>query len=280
MTRREALFSGLSLLACAPVALSGCSGSGEASSSASSSSRGSGTLRVGVRDNIVGFGQYNSTTGKYYGVEIDIAEQMATRMGYASCEYVTVTPDTRKQMLQEGQVDCIVACYSASEHREENFDFSPAYYTDAIVLMVEKSSLISSVEDLNGGTIGTRAGANTAAYVATNLAERGFSSGEVLSANEDNTDVTFDTWHLLEYETYDELSDALERGEIDALAADGAIANSYMDDRRQTLADYKAASQDYAVATQKGSELSAKVSEAIQAMLDDGTISDLIDKWN
>ena len=53
-----------------------------------------------------------------------------------------------------------------------------------------------------------------------------------------------------------------------------------MDDKRQALADYKAASQDYAVATQKGSELSTKVSEAIQAMLDDGTISDLIDKWN
>ena len=31
------------------------------------------TLRVGVRDDIINFGFYNETTGKYYGLEIDLA---------------------------------------------------------------------------------------------------------------------------------------------------------------------------------------------------------------
>ena len=38
--------------------------------------------------------------------------------------------------------------------------------------------------------------------------------------------------------------------------------------------------QDYAVATQKGSNLSQSVADTIQAMLDDGTIATLIDKWD
>ena len=273
LTRREALRLAVSALLCAGAA--GCS-----AASGSKAASGSGTLKVGVRSDIAGMSQLNEANGKYYGLEVDIAEEMASRMGYAGCEYATVTPDSRKEDLLDGNVDCLVACYSASDKRRENFDFSPAYYEDHIVLVCENSSLISKVEDLKGGVFGTLAGANTAAYLANNLTQRGFTDGRVLAANADNTDVSFDTWHLYEYESYSALSDALECGEVDAMAADGAIARAYLNDERSILSDYEAADQDYAVATQKGSDLSQKVADAIQSMLDDGTIAGLIDKWD
>ena len=273
LTRREALRLASAALLCAGTA--GCS-----TVSGSKATSGSGTLKVGVRSDIAGMSQLNEANGKYYGLEVDIAEEMASRMGYAGCEYATVTPDSRKEDLLDGNVDCLVACYSASDKRRENFDFSPAYYEDHIVLVCENSSLISKVEDLKGGVFGTLAGANTAAYLANNLTQRGFTDGRVLAANADNTDVSFDTWHLYEYESYSALSDALECGEVDAMAADGAIARAYLNDERSILSDYEAADQDYAVATQKGSDLSQKVADAIQSMLDDGTIAGLIDKWD
>lgn len=241
---------------------------------------GSGTLVVGVRDDIVSFSQYNEKTGRYYGMEVDLAEEMASRLGYATVEFKTVTPDTRKEMLQSGEVDALVACYSVSESREKNFDFSPAYYTDAIRLLVEKSSLVTSVNDLKGGVIGTVAGANTAPILLQEFKSSGFSTGEIVSANDDNTDVTFDTWHLLEYDSYQELSDALEVGEVDAAAMDGAISNTFMDSKRMLVEDFSVDPQEYAVATQKDSELSGRVSSAVQSMIDDGTIDALIDKWN
>ena len=273
LTRREALRLASAALLCAGTM--GCS-----TVSGSKATSGSGTLRVGVRSDIAGMSQLNEANGKYYGLEVDIAEEMASRMGYAGCEYATVTPDSRKEDLLDGNVDCLVACYSASDKRRENFDFSPAYYEDHIVLVCENSSLMSKVEDLKGGVFGTLAGANTAAYLANNLTQRGFTDGRVLAANADNTDVSFDTWHLYEYESYSALSDALECGEVDAMAADGAIARAYLNDERSILSDYEAADQDYAVATQKGSDLSQKVADAIQSMLDDGTIAGLIDKWD
>ncbi len=264
------------------AAASGGSASGSASTASTStetSSNGS-TLTVGVRADIAGMGQLNQNNGQYYGMEIDLAREMASRMGYQDVEFVTVTPENRKVTLLSGKVDCIVACYSAGGTRSENFDFSPAYYEDHIVLVCENSSLITGVNGLRGGTIGTVAGANTAPYLAKNLTERGFSSGEVLQANKDNTDVTFDTWHLKECDTYQELSDALESGEVDAMAMDGVIANAYMDSSRSILSDYEAAPQEYAVATNKGSGLSDSVAATIQDMLDDGTVAALIDKWN
>ena len=38
--------------------------------------------------------------------------------------------------------------------------------------------------------------------------------------------------------------------------------------------------QEYGVATQKGSKLSKEVKSTIQEMLDDGTIDQMIDKWD
>lgn len=274
--------------AMALCALSACSsgstakqqGEADGNGVSTGNTNGSGALVVGVRSDIVGFSQYNDQTGRYYGMEIDLAEEMASRLGYATVEFKTVTPDTRKEMLQSGEVDALVACYSVSESREQNFDFSPAYYTDAIRLLVEKSSLVTSINDLKGGVIGTVAGANTAPILLQEFKSSGFSTGEVVSANDDNTDVTFDTWHLLEYDNYQALSDALEVGEVDAAAMDGAISNTYMDDKRMLVEDFSVDPQEYAVATQKDSELSSRVSSTIQSMIDDGTIDALIEKWN
>ncbi|MCB7037078.1 transporter substrate-binding domain-containing protein [Eggerthella sinensis] len=261
------------VLSCLLAGLAGCGGSDAKASS------GSGTLRVGVRSDVVGFGYLNEATNKYYGLEIDIAEDMAARMGYADVEFVTVTPDTRKKMLVEGDVDCMIACYSVAASREENFDFSPTYYTDSSVVMVEDSSLITSVDDLKGLTFGTMAGTNTAPQLALKLTESGFTSGEALEQNEDHSMTQFDTFRLVQLASYQDLSKALEEGTIDAACMDGAIAHTYLSADRSIL-DYTIDTQEYGVATQKGSSLSTPVAEAVQSMLDDGTIAALTDKWD
>ena len=97
---------------------------------------GSGTLRAGVRADVVGFGYLNEGTGNYYGMEIDLVEELASRLGYGGVEFVTILPENRKEMLLDGQVDLIAACYSIAETRLENFDFSPAYYDDRVIAVV------------------------------------------------------------------------------------------------------------------------------------------------
>ena len=141
--RARALFAmmlAIVLGACSLIGLSGCG--------SASSPTGSDTLRVGVRADIVNFGYLNEQTGKYYGMEIDLANEMANRLGYSNVELVTVLPDNRKEMLLNGEVDCLVACYSKTDTRLENFDFSPIYYTDATPVMVENSSRITDINQL------------------------------------------------------------------------------------------------------------------------------------
>ena len=254
------------------VCMAGCS-----ADSQEEASSGTGTLRVGVRDDIMNFSYLNDQTGKHYGLEVDIANEMAKRLGYADVEFVSVTPDSRKDMLLNGEVDCLVACYSIADSRLENFDFSPAYYTDRAIVMVENSSLITDVEQLEGKTVGIMSGSNTGPVFATKMYELGVIGPDVV----ENTDEYTQYQGILvkKIATYEELSKALETGEVDAAAMDNSIASTHMNEDRSIL-DVNLGDQEYGVATQKDSELSGNVASAIQEMLDDGTIAAYIDKWN
>lgn len=282
LSRRS--FAALALSAgLAPIgsALSGCTGGApEESGSNGTTSSPAGALRAGVRADVMGFGYLNEKTGKYYGLEIDIVHELAERMGETDVAFITVTPDDRKEMLLEGDINLICACYSIADSRLENFDFSPAYYTDQVIAVVQNSSMITAIEDMRGRTFGTMSGSNAAPLLSTKLYEIGMSDGEVVSANDDNSDVTFKTWHLLQFPSYRELSDALEVGTVDAMVLDGAIAKTYLNDKRSVIEGFDVAEQSYGIATQKGSELSASVAQVVQDMLDDGTIDALVDKWD
>ncbi|HIW83385.1 MAG TPA: transporter substrate-binding domain-containing protein [Candidatus Dorea gallistercoris] len=258
----------IAMLCLAVLLLGGCGSSGAASS---------GTLTVGVRSDIVDFGYLNEKTGKYYGLEIDIANELAERLGYENVEFVTVDPDTRKDMLLEGEVDCLIACYSISESREENFDFSTPYYTDEAKLMIQKSTLFQDVEDLRNKTIGILSGSNAGPQLAESMYEMGIITDQVLSNTDEATE--YEGLHVRKLGTYQELSEALEEGTVDAACMDGCITATYMDEDREIM-DIQLAEQNYGVATQKGSELSGQVEEVIQEMLSDGTIDTLIDKWD
>lgn len=240
--------------------LSGCAGEGVAAS-------GSGTLTVGVRSDIMRWGYLNPVTGKYYGLEIDLAKELASDLGYADVEFVTVTPDDRKEKLQSGEVDCLIAAYSIEETRLENFDFSPAYYSDYSCVMVEKSTGIETLEDLVGKTVGVMDGANTAPEMSDKMIGMGLFTAEDTKGTS-----------LYYADSYEALSEALQDGTVDAAGMDGCIARAYMNDDRQILEE-TISEESYGVATQKDSELSDKVAEAIQTMLDDGTIDALVSKW-
>ena len=260
------------LVAAGLLCLAGCGGQDAGQKEGGSASANAN----GVRADVVGFGYFNERANNYYGLEIDLARELASRLGYADVEFVTVEPDTRKDMLLAGEVDCLVACYSITDTRTENFDFSPAYYHDRAVIMVENSSLITDVSDLENKTVGIMSGSNTGPLLAIKLQELGMISEIVENADEGTQ---YDGLYVKQVPSYAELSRELEEGTVDAAAMDGNITQTYIDEDRSIL-DLNIADQEYGVATQKGSALSQPVADAIQSMLDDGTIAALTEKWN
>lgn len=227
-----------------------------------------GTLKVGVRDDIMRMSYLNPNTGKYYGMEADFAAAVAKELGYDGVEYVTVIPENRKEKLLNGEIDCLIASYSMEGTRLENFDFSPVYYEDHAVIMVEKSSMFTGIEDIIGRKVGVMEGANTGPKLYGKLLDMGLLTEDDTKGSE-----------LVQMESYSALSVALEEGSVDAVCMDGSMANTFMDDDR-ILIEENISDEHYAVATQKDSELSPKMAQAVQKLLDDGTVAGLLDKWD
>ena len=98
-----------------------------------------GVLRVGVKNAVPGFGLQDALTGEYTGMEIDLGAKIAEELG-VDVEYTTVTAATRGELLDSGDIDCVLATFTITEERKQTWDFTTPYYTDAVTVLVEDDS--------------------------------------------------------------------------------------------------------------------------------------------
>ncbi|MCI2049765.1 MAG: transporter substrate-binding domain-containing protein [Lachnospiraceae bacterium] len=234
------------------------------------SSSGKGTLKVGVRPDVSSWSYYSPDNHQFYGMEVDLAKQIAGDLGYAKVNFKAVVPTTREQKLSSGEVDCIIACYSITAERQKLFDFTPAYYTAHLEVVVEKSTLFTQLSDLPGNNIGIISGTDT-----QDLLMQKMSSLNLLSKDDLKGTV------FTQFDTYEEATNMLETDEIDALCVDSAIAQKYLKNAVDTItvmSDY-VSDEPYGIASVKGSELSGRLAEEVTRLTKDGTIDSLITAW-
>ena len=247
----------------AAVLLAGCS------KTASSSSNGSRFMKVGVRKNLPDFSSYSEEADTYYGFEDDLANALAARLGYDGVQFVGVDPEERESVLENGQADCIIAAYSYTEERAGKFDLSEPYYYDSGRVLVEKSTLFEDYADLKGSTVAVRNGTDAAENLAAKLAE----SGLIQSADKIDTFLK-----IVQYDSYDDMNIALEYGDVDAVCADGCISQPWLNDERMYLEEAYS-EEKYVIAAAKGSDLTEKIEQALEAISADGTLERLETKW-
>ena len=236
-----------------------------------------GVLRVGVKNAVIGFGFQDTLTGEYSGMEIDLATALAEELG-VEVEFTTVTAATRTELLDSGDIDCVLATFTITEERKESWDFTTPYYTDHVTVLVEDSSGIKTLADLEGKLVGVSSGSTSARALTSAMIEAGVIDG----ANFDKETFDAATWKegvsFQQFDDYPGISTALAAGQVDAFCVDKSILANYKTDDRSFI-DASFSPQDYGVATKKGSELSAKVEELITGWLADGTIDAMIAEW-
>lgn len=236
-----------------------------------------GVLRVGVKNAVPGFGLQDALTGEYTGMEIDLGAKIAEELG-VDVEYTTVTAATRGELLDSGDIDCVLATFTITEERKQTWDFTTPYYTDAVTVLVEDASGIKTLSDLKDKKVGVSSGSTSARELTAAMIEAGVLDGEGFDRD------TFDaaTWtkgiSYRQYEDYPAISTALSAGEIDAFCVDKSILAIYKTDGRSYIED-KFAPQEYGVVTKKGSGFSKVCEDLVTKWLDDGTIQGLIDNY-
>lgn len=233
-----------------------------------------GVLHVGVKNAVLGFGYQDELTGEYSGMEIELAKKIADSLG-VDCEFTAVTAATRTELLDSGDIDCVLATFTITDERKKSWDFTTPYYTDYVTVLVENSSGITGLSDLVDKKVGVSSGSTSAKSLTKAMIDGGFIDGSSFDPD------TFDaaTWttgiSFQQYDDYPTISTALSAGEVDAFCVDKSILAVYNTDSRSYISD-KFSPQEYGIATKKGSGFSALCEELVTGWLADGTIDALI----
>lgn len=231
-----------------------------------------GVLKVGTKVDVPKFGMQNTATGEMEGVEVDLAYEIAGKIFGCTAEeakekklvsFQGVTAKTRGPLIDNGEVDMVIATYTITEDRKLTWNFSTPYYTDAVGLMVLKDSGISSIEDLDGKVIAVSQGSTTKDGFKAYVAEKGY-----------NVNPEFE-----EFDGYPSMAAALASKNVDVFSVDRAILAGYNDDSTTILPD-RFAEQEYGVATKLDNKgLAALVDGVVTDLKDSGKMAEMLKGW-
>ncbi len=192
--------------------------------------------------------------GEVDGFEREVGDELCAR-AELTCEWVTNEWDSIIPNLVSGNYDVIIAGMSITEERDEVIDFSENYSQP------DPSSFLAASQDvdLEGGVIAAQTGTIQAAHVASTGAT------------------------LLEFATPEETVAAVKSGEADAVLADASflapIAESDAEVEIVDGADVLLGGGVAAGVRESDAELRDKLTAAVQSMKADGSLNELIVKW-
>ncbi|HFI0157075.1 TPA: transporter substrate-binding domain-containing protein [Streptococcus suis] len=217
-----------------------------------------GVLRVGVKQDVPNFGFKNPDTGEFEGMEIDIARKIAQELG-VDIEFTPVTAQTRGPLLDNEQVDMVIATFTITEERKLLYNFTSPYYTDAVGFLVNKDSGIKTFKDLDGKNIGVAQGSITRKLISDLADKHGIS-------------VTF-----AELGSYPELSVSLRAHRTDAFSVDQSILSGYIGSQSE-LMDFSFSASDYGIVTKlSNKDLNDYLNGLIETWTADGSLQAIYD---
>lgn len=231
-----------------------------------------GKMKVGCKVDVPNFGLQNTATGEFEGVEVDLAYEIAGKIFGCTAdeakdkgliEFQGVNAKTRGPLLDNGELDMVIATYTITPERKETWNFSSPYYTDAVGLLVLKESGITSMSDVDGKVIGVAQGSTTKDVTLKYIEEQGLNVTPVFE----------------EFDGYPALAAALAAKNIDVFSVDRAILSGYNDGTTLILED-RFAEQDYGVATKLENKGLAELVEGVVTDLkDSGKMDEMLKEW-
>jgi len=219
---------------------------------------------------------YDEASGTWEGFDIDVAEEISKRLGLSQpVDWQTPSWDVLTAGKWNDRWDASVGSMTITKERAQVLDFTDPYYYTPAGLAVQQGSDITSLDQLAGKTIGVGIATTYELYLERTLNIPGYDFEYLVPA-----DVTIKT-----YDTDSSAIQDLVLGRVDAAFSavptlQGAIDN---DKPIQLLAD-PVFYEPLAVAVDKDAPLDptslvAKISEIIDQMHQDGTLTALSMKW-
>ena len=192
-------------IAALSIVATACGGGEEARTISSSAE--SGNLIVGIKFDQPGLGLRNPD-GTFTGFDVEVAKYVAGQLGVdeANIEFKEAPSAQRETLIENGEVDYVVATYSITDTRKEKVGFAGPYFVAGQSLLVSQDNTdITGADSLEGKRLCSVTGSTP----AQNIADE------------------YPGVSLQPYDTYSACVEALRNGTVDAVTTDDIILAGY-----------------------------------------------------
>ena len=207
---------------------------------------------------------YMGTDGAPTGIDVELATEAFGRLGYR-VKFVTIDWEKKKELVENGTIDCIWGSFSM-DGREEEYHWAGPYMYSRQVVAVRTDSDIYTLQDLTDKVV---------AVQSTTKPEELFLNAEQNGLPRPR--------RLYSLQNRDLLYTTLIKGYTDALAAHESAIRQFMKDYS---AEYRILPEPLmtvrlgvAFAKDRSDDLPQQLSEAFQAMLADGTVRQIVSRY-
>ena len=198
----------------------------------------------------------------FEGIDVEIASAIADKLGL-ELQIDDMEFDSALLAVQNNTADVMLAGLSYSEERDEVVDFSTSYATGVQVVIVKEGSDVT-MDNLGEKMIGTQRGTTGYIYASDTPENGGYGEDHVQAYDNGATAVQ-----------------ALVNGQIDAVIIDQAPAEEFVAaNEGLTILPGNWVEEKYCAAVDEGNTaLLDAIDTALQELIDDGTVHEILDKY-
>lgn len=208
------------------------------------------------------------SNGNFYGFDVDMFDEAAKRMGL-TVKWIDMPFDVTLAQLEAGKCDVSVSTQQKTPDNQNAVNFTVEYEpaTTAFLERNNESITLTKVQDIVGYTVGVQTGGTNEKWIQDNLVTPGL----MPAAN------------VKTYEREDACLLDLVNGRIQLMTTEGNTGAVYAKTKpvKIELVTTKMNASNYVIMVRKGwDDLTNAIDVQLQAMIADGTMKFLEQKWN
>jgi polar amino acid transport system substrate-binding protein len=224
----------------------------------------SGVLTVGMDDTYAP-NEFKDANGNPTGWEVDLTNALAAKLGLKAT-YNIAKFDNILPSITGGKDDIGMSSFTDTTDREKQVDFVN-YYQAGITWASPKGKTVDP-----SNACGLKVAVQSTTYEDTD---------EVPAKSKACVDKGKKAIQIFRFDAQDQATNAVILGQVDAMSADSpvtAYAIKTTGDKLQKAGDTFDVAP-YGIPLAKGSKLTPLVQKAMQALVDEGTYTKILDKW-
>lgn len=208
---------------------------------------------------------YTDDAGNFVGFETEFAQAVCDKLG-VKAKFQEINWDNKVTDLESKTIDCVWNGMTITDDLKQTIAISDPYIRNmqVIVIRTADAGKYTDTASLVGKTVEAEAGSAGADAVAD---DENLSQATLVTAPK-QTDT------LLEVKGM-----AADAAVLDFVLANATIGEGTDFDDLMMIPGVELSVEEYAVGFRKGSTAAAKVNEAMQALIEDGTLNDLAVKY-